>query len=198
MPANPTPTGLTTAQAKALSAQYGKNELPTQKKESFFKKVLHVVSEPMFLLLISAAAIYFILGEPGDGIIMLIFVAGIISIEIIQEWKTDKTLAALKDLSAPRITVLRDCAEVLINAADLVPGDVFLIHEGVKIPADGFILRCSDLCVDESSLTGESDGVWKSPLSTSAPLPEGVPTAVGGGSAVRSAGGNTTVTREPS
>lgn len=65
----------------------------------------------MFLLLIVAAAIYFILGEPKDGAIMLIFVIGIIGIETIQEWKTDKTLKALKDLSAPQIKVLRDGIE---------------------------------------------------------------------------------------
>ena len=83
------------------------NLLP-EKKESFFHKILHVISEPMFLLLIVAAIIYFILGEPRDGAIMLVFVVGIISIEVIQEWKTDKTLKALKDLSAPHIKVLRD------------------------------------------------------------------------------------------
>lgn len=62
----------------------------------------------MFLLLIIAAIIYFILGEPRDGAIMLIFVIGIISIDIVQEWKTDKTLSALKELSAPQIRVIRD------------------------------------------------------------------------------------------
>lgn len=75
----------------------------------------------MFLLLIAAAIIYFILGEPRDGAIMLIFVAGIISIDVIQEWKTDKTLHALKDLSAPHITVMRDGKEQQIASADLVP-----------------------------------------------------------------------------
>ncbi|NFL95964.1 hypothetical protein FDB73_06285 [Clostridium botulinum] len=62
---------------------------------------MNVISEPMFLLLIVAAVIYFILREPKDGAIMLVFVVGIISIEVVQEWKTDKILNALKDLSAP-------------------------------------------------------------------------------------------------
>ncbi len=153
--------GLTSAEAKRLQQQYGKNELTPQKKESFLKKVLHILCEPMFLLLIVAAIIYFILGEPRDGAIMLIFVIGIISIDVIQEWKTDKTLNALKDLSAPHVTVVRDGEETVIASADLVPGDLMMIHEGVKIPADGNVIKCNDLCVDESSLTGEAEGVWK-------------------------------------
>ncbi len=153
--------GITTSEAKQLQAQYGKNQLAPQKKENFFRKVLHVICEPMFLLLIAAAIIYFILGEPRDGAIMLIFVIGIISIDVIQEWKTDKTLNALKDLSAPHITVIRNGVETIIPSVDLVPRDLMLIYEGVKIPADGVVVKCNDLCVDESSLTGEAEGVWK-------------------------------------
>lgn len=154
-------TGITTAEARVLQDKYGKNELTPQKKESFIKKAFHVICEPMFLLLIVAAIIYFILGEPRDGAIMLIFVLGIISIDIIQEWKTDKTLNALKDLSAPHIKVIRSGEEQIIASSDLVPGDLMLIYEGIKIPADGIIVKCNDLCVDESSLTGEAEGVWK-------------------------------------
>ena len=98
---NSTAAGLSSAEAIRLQQQYGRNELIPQKKEGFINKVFHIICEPMFLLLIAAAVIYFILGEPRDGAIMLIFVLGIISIDVIQEWKTDKTLKALKDLSAP-------------------------------------------------------------------------------------------------
>jgi len=153
--------GLTTGEARKRQEQYGKNELDEAKKQSFFVKALHIVEEPMFLLLIIAAIIYFILGEPRDGAIMLIFVIGIISIDVIQEWKTDKTLSALKDLSAPHVMVIRDEKEVIIPSVDLVPGEVMIIAEGVKIPADGEILNANDLCIDESSLTGEAEGVWK-------------------------------------
>ncbi|MBK5244599.1 MAG: cation-translocating P-type ATPase [Eubacteriaceae bacterium] len=153
--------GLTTEEAQKRQVQHGKNELATAKKQSFFIKALHIIAEPMFLLLIVAAIIYFILGEPRDGAIMLIFVIGIISIDVIQEWKTDKTLSALKDLSAPHVTVIRNEKEVIIPSVDLVPGDVMMIAEGVKIPADGEILKANDLSVDESSLTGEAEGVWK-------------------------------------
>ncbi len=99
------------------------------------RTALHALCEPMFLLLILAAVIDFILGEPRDGAIMLIFVIGIISIDVTQEWKTDKTLNALRDLSAPRITVIRDGKEERISSTELVPGALMLLCEGVKIPA---------------------------------------------------------------
>ena len=154
-------TGLSSAEVERLQEQYGKNELIPQKRTGFMNKVVHIICEPMFLLLIVAAVIYFILGEPGDGAVMLIFVTGVISIDVIQEWKTDRTLNVLKDLSAPGVTVIRDGREQKTASTELVPGDLMMICEGVKIPADGVILTCNDLCVDESSLTGEAEGVWK-------------------------------------
>jgi len=156
--------GLTSAEAAVLQEQFGRNELAPRKRESFLIKAFHIVCEPMFLLLIAAAIIYFFLGEPRDGAIMLVFVLGIISIDIVQEWKTDRTLSALRDLSAPRISVIRDGKESVIASADLVPGDLMLIFEGVKIPADGSVIRCSDLSVDEASLTGEAECVRKLPV----------------------------------
>ncbi|MEQ8237480.1 MAG: cation-transporting P-type ATPase, partial [Syntrophomonadaceae bacterium] len=91
--------GLSSEQARQLQEQYGKNELTPEKKPSFLNKALRTITQPMFLLLLAAAAIYFILGEPRDGAIMLIFVIVIIGIDLIQEWKTDRTLHALKELS---------------------------------------------------------------------------------------------------
>ena len=161
--------GLNSADARRLQQQYGKNELTPQKKEGFLQKAFHIICEPMFLLLIVAAVIYFFLGEPRDGAIMLIFVIGMISIDVIQEWKTDKTLNALNDLSAPHVKVIRDGGETVVASIDLVPGDLMLIYEGVKIPADGIVVKCNDLCVEEASLTGEAEGVWKIPQESSEP-----------------------------
>ena len=152
---NGMPEGLTTAGAQKLLEKYGRNELTPQKKESFFKKALHVMAEPMFLLLMIASVIYFILGEPRDGAVMLLFVTCMITIDVAQEWKTDRTLRALRDLSAPRVTVIRDGVRQEIASAELVPGDIMVLCEGIKIPADGSIVSCSDFCVDESTLTGE-------------------------------------------
>ncbi|MDR0924055.1 MAG: cation-translocating P-type ATPase, partial [Hungatella sp.] len=94
------------------------------------------------------------------------------SIDVIQEWKTDKTLKALKDLSAPQVTVIRDNKEQVIASVSLVPGDLMMICEGIKIPADGMIVKCNDLCVDESSLTGEAECVWKLPAENAGPADE--------------------------
>ena len=153
--------GLSSEEAKRIQQECGKNLLVPKKKDNFFKKILLTLAEPMFLLLIIASIIYFILGEARDGAIMLVFVVAVISIDIIQEWKTDKTLNTLKQMSEPHIKVIRDGEEQEIASEDLVPGDIMLIHEGIKIPADGVILSLADLCIDESSLTGESVGVWK-------------------------------------
>lgn len=153
--------GLSSKEAIELQEKYGKNELKVEKRQTFLGQVIHSITEPTFLLLIITAVIYFILGEPRDGLIMLISVLGILTIDIIQEWKTDKTLNALKDLSAPHIRVIRDGEEKTISSTDLVPGDLMMIAEGVKIPADGEIIRNNTICIDESSLTGESEGVWK-------------------------------------
>jgi Ca2+-transporting ATPase len=152
--------GLTDAEVLKQRELYGRNELTPQKKDNFFIKTFHIVTQPMFLLLLIATVIYFILGEPRDGAVMLIFVVGIITIEVFQEWKTDRTLLALKELSAPHVAVIRNGRETVVASSELVPGDLMMIHEGVKIPADGQILRCSDLCVDESTLTGEAECVW--------------------------------------
>lgn len=153
--------GLTDEEVREQRKKFGRNEIIGEKKENFFIKIIHIICEPMFLLLIIAATIYFVLGEPRDGVIMLIFVVGIILIDVIQEWKTDKTLNALKDLSEPRIMVLRNREKIEISSSELVPGDIMYIHEGIKIPADGYVVKCSGLRIDESSLTGEAEGVWK-------------------------------------
>lgn len=153
--------GLSTEEAKERQLKYGKNEISHTKKKNFWYNFFHVLKEPMFILLLSVSLIYFILGEKTDGIIMLVFVNVIIWIEIIQEWKTDRTLQALKELSDPTVIVYRDNKKIEIKSHELVPGDVIYISEGVKIPADGFVIKESTLLVDESSLTGESIGVWK-------------------------------------
>ena len=153
--------GLTSQDITKLKKIYGKNEIAPSKKDTPIIKILHTLCEPMFLLLIIAASIYFLLGEPRDGIIMLVFVFAVIAIDIIQEWKTDKTINALKKLSTPRITVLRDNKKVEISSIDLLPGDIMYIHEGIKIPADGYVIESNSLKVDESILTGESIPVYK-------------------------------------
>ena len=141
--------------------KYGKNELVKKKKEPFIIKILNIFKEPMFLLLLIAASVYFIMGEYGDGILMLIFVVGISLIEFIQETRTDKALEELNKLSSLNVKVIRNGEKVCINSKEIVVGDIVVLEEGDKVPADGKLLYVQSLGLNESSLTGESDIIYK-------------------------------------
>lgn len=154
-------TGLTDSEVKISREKYGTNELENSKKESLLKKVLHVFTEPMFLLLIITASIYFILGEISDGIIMFCFVLFISGIEFFQEQKTDKALEVLNNLSSLNVKVIRNGQIISIDSKDIVVDDIVILEEGDKISADGIILECQGLGINESALTGESDTVYK-------------------------------------
>ena len=153
--------GLSSKEIERLQKKYGINELVKQDKPNPLKKFLGVFKEPMFLLLLVAATVYFILGEPRDGVIMLVFVGFVASITFMQEWKTEKTMNPLKDLTSPQVNTLRDGKNVFIKSTELVPGDVIFLSEGERIPADCIVLEASNFSVDESILTGESEYVIK-------------------------------------
>lgn len=154
--------GLTAEEVQKQRQKYGENILTPQKKNTVLKKILKTLCEPAFLLLLAAALIYFLLGELKDAVLMSVFVVVMIALEFFQELKTDRTLDALKTLTAPQITVIREGMETTIPSTELVPKDIMIVQEGVKIPADGKIVFCHDFCVDESSMTGETESVWKS------------------------------------
>lgn len=153
--------GLTDVEVAESRLKYGANILQTQSKRNILQKVLHVFAEPMFLLLFGAASIYFLVGEVTDGIIMLCCVLFVSGIEFFQEQKTDKALEALNTLSAINIRVIRNGEIIVVDSKDLVVGDLVLLTEGDKIPADGLILEMQGLGVNESALTGESAVVHK-------------------------------------
>ena len=153
--------GLTSEEVREAREKFGQNEFASEKECGIFSTAFKILKEPVFLLLIGASLIYFVLGEARDGTIMLVFVFFMGGISLYQEWRTDKTLAALRSLSSPKVKVIRDGAEVSIESEELVPGDVMLLSEGERISADGDVLFSDGLGVDESALTGESDIVWK-------------------------------------
>lgn len=153
--------GLTDAEVVESRSKHGANVLQTKPKRNLFQKALHVLAEPMFLLLLGAASIYFLVGEVTDGIIMLCCVLFVSGIEFFQEQKTDKALAALNALSAINIRVIRNGTISVVDSKDLVVGDLVVLAEGDKIPADGLILETQGLGVNESALTGESAVVHK-------------------------------------
>lgn len=154
-------SGLTDAEITKSRFEHGANVLKAKAKRNIFQKVLHVLMEPMFLLLFGAASIYFLVGEVTDGVIMLCCVLFVSGIEFFQEQKTDKALEALNTLSAINIRVIRNGKTVVVGSEDLVVGDLVVLAEGDKIPADGVILETQGLGVNESALTGESAVVHK-------------------------------------
>jgi len=117
--------------------------------------------EPMLLLLFAAGAINFLLAEPLDGTLLMLTVVIIIGISLAQERKTERALIALRDLSAPRALVIRDGQRIRIPGREVVCGDVIILAEGDRVPADGLLVECSNLFLDESALTGESVPVRK-------------------------------------
>jgi P-type Ca2+ transporter type 2C len=155
--------GLSTAEAAQRLRTDGANELPSEKPRTLLAIAREVLTEPMFLLLIGAAAIYIVLGDVREAVILASSIIIIVVITILQERRTERSLAALRDLSSPRALVIRDGAELRVAGRDVVAGDIVLLREGDRVPADATLLSATALSVDESILTGESLPVDKSP-----------------------------------
>ena len=156
-------SGLSEAEAKERLAREGPNELPAQKDRGLLPVVLEVLREPMFLMLVAAVALYFLLGEPTDAAVLLGSVVIVMAITIIQERRTERALTALRDLSSPRALVIRDGAHRRIPGREVVRGDILVLSEGDRVPADALLRRGINLTTDESALTGESVPVRKAP-----------------------------------
>ena len=152
--------GLSSTEAAGRLAQDGPNQLPGGKPKSNLAIVREVLTEPMFLMLLAAGGIYLALGDKGEALFLLGFVFVVIGITLVQERRTQRALESLRELSAPRALVLRDGVERRIAGAEVVCGDLLLLHEGDRIAADARLLQ-GELEVDESLLTGESVPVAK-------------------------------------
>ncbi len=153
--------GLTSKEVAEKQARDGYNELQGSKSRSLFAILFGVVKEPMFILLVACGTLYMILGDIQEGIMLLGFVFVVMGIEFYQERKSEKALDALKDLASPRALVIRDGEEVRLAGRDVVCGDIIVLQEGDRVPADATVLKCVSLLVDESLLTGESVPVRK-------------------------------------
>ena len=154
-------SGLTSQEAAHRLAADGPNELPTAKPRNLVQQAWGVVRQPMLLLLLAAGTVNFLLAEPLDGAILMISVLVVIAISVYQDHKTENALAALRDLSSPRALVVRDGRQLRIAGRDVARGDVTLLAEGDRVPADATLLDAVNLSVDESALTGESVPVRK-------------------------------------
>lgn len=159
--------GLSDQEAAGRLRSEGPNELPSVKPRGLFAMVWEVVREPMLLLLIGAGAIYLVLGELKDSAVLLASIFVVLGISLYQQRKTERALEALRDLSSPRALVVRNGKEKRIAGREVVHGDIVVLQEGDRVPADALVLSAVSLSVDESLLTGESVPVRKAPGSTS-------------------------------
>ncbi|MBN1412029.1 MAG: cation-translocating P-type ATPase [Spirochaetales bacterium] len=153
--------GLTGAEVAEKLKIEGYNELPSAGPKTIFAIAFSVIKEPMFILLVLCGGLYLVLGDIGEAAMLLGFVFIIMGITFYQERKTERALEALRDLSSPRASVIRDGKQIRIPGRDVVSGDIIVLSEGDRVPADAEVMYCVNLTIDESLLTGESVPVRK-------------------------------------
>ncbi len=153
--------GLSHAQAAQRLTEDGPNQLPGHASRTWRHIARETLGEPMFLLLLVASVLYLLLGELQEGLILVGLVLVILGLTLYQEGKTERAVQALRDLSSPHARVIRDGQAQTIAGLALVRGDILLLAEGDRIAADAMLLSASELLVDESLLTGESEPVAK-------------------------------------
>lgn len=153
--------GLSENDAAARLQAEGFNELPSAKPRSIFAIAWEVVREPMFLLLVACGLIYLFLGDREEALMLMGFVFVVMGITLYQERKTERALEALRDLSSPRASVIRGGQQIRIAGREVVRGDLLMVREGDRVPADAWLSQSTNLAVDESLLTGESVPVRK-------------------------------------
>ena len=165
MPSDPAASlslhGLSEAEAQTRLKTHGYNELPRTNQRTAFRIVFEVLREPMLALLLGGGAIYLVLGDLKEALILLAFASLSIVITVIQEARTERVLEALRDLTSPRALVVRDGKRQRIAGREVVCGDLVVFAEGDRVPADAVLIEQHDLHTDESLLTGESVAVRK-------------------------------------
>ncbi len=154
-------TGLTEKEVKERLAVYGENKLREAEKEPMWKKLLEQFKDIMVVILIIAAVISGFLGDVIESVIILAIVIINAVLGVYQEGKAEQAVEALQKMSAPHARVLRDGKQSIIDASDLVPGDIIILEAGDIIPADARIIESSNMKVEEAALTGESVPVEK-------------------------------------
>jgi len=200
--------GLTAAEAAERLRSFGPNELAARDRRNFLRVLMEALREPLLLLLIGTTAFYLVIGDLNEGLLLAVLTLVDLGIVVYQDLKTERVLESLRDLASPRALVVRDGVQRRIPGRDVVTGDVVLVSEGDRVPADAELLSAHELRVDESLLTGESVPVRKTAAAapTAGPIqPGGEDTPLifsgslivhGGGVArVKATGGNTEIGR---
>ena len=173
------PTGLSNEEVISSRNKGGTNSLEHQQKNHFLISLLEMIKDPMFLLLVAAASIYYISGDYGDGIFMTVAIVLVSAISLFQESRSRNAIDALKKLSQPNSKVFRNSVLVEIPSEEIVLGDSIQIEEGHFIPADAMIVQSNDFSVNEAVLTGESLSVFKDENSENKQVFQGTIVATG-------------------
>jgi Ca2+-transporting ATPase len=154
--------GLSKSFADEQLKKFGPNELPSAQQKQLWRIAYEVLKEPMFLLLLLSGTFYFLLGDYKESLVLLSTIFVIISITFYQYTRTERALQSLRDLSSPRALVIRDGQEIRIAGREVVPMDLLVLNEGDRIPADAQLTEATNLLLDESLFTGESQPLQKS------------------------------------
>ena len=183
--------GLSSAEAALRLSTDGPNELPADAPTGPVRRLVSVLTEPMLLFLVAAGALSILVAETLDGVLLLSTTVVVIATSVFQEQRTENALRALRELTSPAVTVVRDGAQCRVPARELVAGDVMTVSEGNRVGADAVMTGDGMMTVDESTLTGESVPVEKTPAGGTGPdrLWSGTLVTSGRGTAVVTATG---------
>ncbi|HVS77182.1 MAG TPA: cation-translocating P-type ATPase [Steroidobacteraceae bacterium] len=162
--------GLSAREAAERLRAEGPNALPELERRTALRIIVEVIREPMFALLLGAGVLYLLLGSRGEALVLFAFACLSVAIAIIQEGRSERVLEALRDLTSPRALVIRDGAQLRIPGREVVRGDLLVLAEGDRVPADAMLVSGDDVKADESLLTGESVPVRKRAAPGSPPV----------------------------
>nr|WP_315256529.1 cation-translocating P-type ATPase [uncultured Flavobacterium sp.] len=154
-------SGLNKIEVEQSRTKNGLNSIEHQKKNNLLSSIIEMIKEPMFLLLLTAASIYFITADFANGIFMAVAILLVSTISLYQESKSRNAIEALHKLTQPKSKVIRDGELIEIPSEEIVLGDCIQCEEGTFIPADGIIIQSNDFSANESIITGESLAVFK-------------------------------------
>ena len=158
-------TGLTDAEVLEARKKHGPNLQQQKVKSTWWKMILEILREPMLVLLIIISVIYFVLEQYGEAWFMMAAIIIVSGISFYQDNRSRKALEALEALNTPLSKVIRNGIPVSILTPEIVPGDLVIAEEGSTINADGKIVHSNDFSVNESTLTGEAQAIYKSSTS---------------------------------
>ena len=155
------PGGISQAAAAERLSTYGPNEIQAAQQISAWHILIEQFKNVLILILLGATVLSLFLGHGIESIVIAVIVLFAVLLGFIQEYRAERAIEALRQMAAPTAKVLRDGREVQVQARELVPGDVVILHTGDRIPADGRILQSINLQVEEAALTGESMPIEK-------------------------------------